>query len=229
MNRRTMDRPWLPYVAPMAAFLILTAFEGLLPKRDGQTAPLAYATAYGIKAVLVTTVAWACRSTWRDLHPRPSVTILAVSVALGLAVAALWVGLDGKIPPLPLTARRAALDPGQLPAAARTAFLTVRFYGLVLLVPLVEELFWRSFLVRWIAHQDFRRVPIGRVTPLAAVVTAGLFALAHPEWLPALITGFLWVGLLRWSRSVAACFVSHLVANLALGVWILARGAWHLW
>ncbi len=229
MNRRTMDRPWLSYVAPMAAFLILTALEGLLPKRDGQTAPLVYAAAYGIKAVLVTAVAWACRSTWRDLQPRPSVMVLAVSVALGLAVTALWVGLDGKVPPLPLAEKRAAFDPEQLPAAARAAFLAVRFYGLVLLVPLVEELFWRSFLVRWIAHQDFRSVPIGRVTPLAAVVTAGLFALAHPEWLPALITGFLWVGLLRWSRSVAACFVSHLVANVALGVWILARGAWHLW
>jgi CAAX prenyl protease-like protein len=229
MNRITADRPWLPYIAPMAAFLILTALEGLVSKRNSQTVPLAYAAAYGIKAILVTAVAWACRSTWRDLQPRPSVMVLAVSVALGLAVAAIWVGLDGKIPPLPLTERRAAFDPGQLPATARAAFLAVRFYGLVLMVPLVEELFWRSFLVRWIAHQDFRQVPIGRVTPLAAVVTAGLFALAHPEWLPALITGFLWVGLLRWSKSVAACFVSHVVANLALGGWILARGAWHLW
>lgn len=229
MNRTALDRPWLPYIAPMAAFLVLTAIEGLLPKRDGQTLPLAYAAVYGLKAVLVTAVAWLCRSTWRDLRPRPPAPVLAASAALGLAVAALWVGLDGRIPPLPFTEKRTAFDPGQLPAAARAAFLAVRFYGLVLLVPLVEELFWRSFLVRWIAHNDFRQVPIGRVTPLAAVVTAGLFALAHPEWLPALITGFLWVGLLRWSRSVGACFVSHVVANLALGAWILLRGAWHLW
>jgi CAAX prenyl protease-like protein len=144
-------------------------------------------------------------------------------------VAALWVGLDGRIPALPFSEKRAAFDPGQLPGTARAAFLAVRFYGLVLVVPLMEELFWRSFLVRWLAHQSFQEVPIGRVTPLAAVVTSGLFALAHPEWLPALITGLLWVGLLRWTRSVAACFVSHLVANLALGGWILARGAWHLW
>ena len=229
MNRKTLDHPWLPYVAPMAAFLILTAVEGLLSKRDGQTLPFAHAVAYGVKAVVVTAVVWACRSTWRDMRPCPPVVVLSVSVALGLAVAALWVGLDGKVPPLPFTEKRTAFDPGQLSAAARAVFLAVRLYGLVLMVPLVEELFWRSFLVRWIAHQDFRRVPIGRVTPLAAIVTSGLFALAHPEWLPALITGLLWVGLLRWSRSVAACFVSHVVANVALGGWILARGAWHLW
>jgi uncharacterized protein len=229
MDRMAANRPWLPYVAPMAAFLVLTALEGLLPKRNGLTAPLAAAAAYGAKAVLVTVTAWACRSTWRDLRPRPSGVVLTVAVALGLVVTALWVALDGRIPPLPLTAKRAAFDPGSLPPIARAVFLAVRFYGLVLLVPLVEELFWRSFLIRWIVHQDFWSVPFGRVTPLAAAVTSGLFALAHPEWLAALITGLLWVWLLRWSRSVAACFLSHLVANLALGAWILTRGAWHLW
>ncbi len=229
MHQKTMDRPWLPYVAPMAAFLILTALEGLLPKQNGQVSPVAYAVGYGAKIIFVTAVAWTCRSTWRDLRPRPSAAVWVGSVILGLAVTALWVGLDGRVPPLPFTEARSAFDPGQLPAAVRPVFLLARLYGLILLVPLVEELFWRSFLVRWIAHHDFRSVPIGRVTLLAAVVTSALFALAHPEWLPALITGFLWVGLLRWSQSVAACFVSHLTANLALGAWILARGAWHLW
>jgi CAAX prenyl protease-like protein len=213
----------------MGVFLILTAAEGLLPKTGGQVAPTAYAVAYAAKAILVTAVVWLFRSTWRDLRPAPSPAILAVAVALGVVVAALWVGLDGRIPPLPFTEKRASFDPGRLPGTLRALFIGVRFYGLVLLVPLFEELFWRSFVVRWIVSPDFQSVPIGKVTWLAAAVTSALFALAHPEWLPALITGFLWVGLLRWSRSVAACFVSHVVANLALGIWILVRGAWHLW
>jgi CAAX prenyl protease-like protein len=229
MSITVSNRPWLPYVGPMVLFLTLTAVEGLLPKRDGQVLPLAYTIAYGAKTLLVTAALWACRSTWRDMRPWPSISIVAVAVALGLAVAALWIGLDGKIPPLPFTEKRGGFDPGRLPDTARAAFLVTRFYGLVFMVPLMEELFWRSFLVRWLAHQEFREVPIGKVTPLAAIVTSGLFAAAHPEWLPALVTGFLWVGLLRWSRSIAACVVSHLVANLALGVWILLRGAWHLW
>ena len=86
-----------------------------------------------------------------------------------------------------------------------------------MLVPLIEELFWRSFLIRWLIDQDFRRVPIGRVTPVSAAVTSALFAMAHPEWLPALLTGLLWAWLLQQTKSLPACVVSHVVANLAWG------------
>ena len=52
-------------------------------------------------------------------------------------------------------------------------FLAVRMLGLVLIVPLFEELFWRSFVVRWIIDpDDFRKVPIGRVTLAAGAITA---------------------------------------------------------
>jgi CAAX prenyl protease-like protein len=101
--------------------------------------------------------------------------------------------------------------------------------GLAALVPLIEELFWRSFLIRWLIDQDFRRVPIGRVTPMAAAVTSVLFALAHPEWLPALLTGLLWAGLLWQTRSLSACVISHVVANLALGIYVIAAGDWKYW
>lgn len=222
-------RTWIPYVIPMATFLVLTGLEGRLASPGGRTAPLAYAGLYAIKAVVVTATLWACRRTWRDLSPRPSGRVLAVAAVLGLLVAALWVALDGRVPRLPMTGPRTSFDPFTLSGSVRGAFFAVRLYGLVLMVPLMEELFWRSFLVRWIIKSDFQAVPQGRITPLAAVVTSALFALAHPEWLPALLTGFLWIGLLRWSRSIAACVASHVVANLALGVWILARGAWHLW
>ena len=107
--------------------------------------------------------------------------------------------------------------------------MAVRLFGLVLLVPLIEELFWRSFLMRWVIDPDFPSVPIGRVTPLAALVTSVLFGFAHPEWLPGLITGFAWAWLVGQTRSVAACVVSHLVANLALGLYVLTRGAWKFW
>lgn len=223
---------WLPYVAPMATFLILTSLEDYLPKGQGDAPhPTWYPVAYALKAAIVSAVVVACRATWRDLLPRPSSGALALAVGLGLAVAAAWVGLDGHYPALPfLGGTRAAFDPNVLAPGPRVAFLAVRLYGLVLLVPLFEELFWRSFVLRSAIDPDFERVPIGRVTPLAALVSSGLFALVHPaEWLPALGTGLAWACLVYRTKSLSACVVSHAVANLALGVYVLATGSWKFW
>ena len=64
---------------------------------------------------------------------------------------------------------------------------------------------------------------------MSATVTSVLFALAHPEWLPALLTGLLWAWLLHQTRSLTACVISHVVANLALGIYVIQYGAWKFW
>jgi uncharacterized protein len=178
---------------------------------------------------LVALVAWLYRSTWSDLRPIPSPGKLVLGAFVGLLVFVLWVGLEGRYPPLSFLGKRSAFDPAELGTAWKWAFITVRFLGLVLLVPLIEELFWRSFLIRWLIDPDFLKVPIGRVTPLAAGITSAVFALSHPEWLPALLTGLLWAWLLWQTRSLSACVLSHAVANLALGIYVVATGDWKYW
>lgn len=221
--------PAVPYVAPMFGFMLLTTFEGYLPKPSGATYSSWYPLAYSAKVAAVAVLVWMCRSTWRDLAPRASASGLLLAVVLGLAVTGVWVSLDGRYPDLPMMGKRTAFDPRVLTPATRAGFITVRLIGLVLLVPLMEELFWRSFLMRWVIDQDFTKVPVGRVTPLAAAVTSGCFALAHPEWLPALLTGLAWAWLVHHTKSLRACVISHAVANLALGVYVIATGHWKFW
>ncbi|WP_250846755.1 CAAX prenyl protease-related protein [Aquisphaera insulae] len=212
----------IPYVAPMFAFLALTSLEGYVPQSW-------YPLAYAAKVAVVAGVAIAYRSTWRDFLPIPRIGTLALGVVVGLIVYVLWVRLDGLYPALSFLGKRTGFDPTEMPAGWRAAFIAVRFLGLVLLVPVIEELFWRSFLIRWIIDPNFHAVPIGRVTLLSAGATSALFALAHPEWLPALLTGILWAGLLWRTKSLLACFISHLVANLALGIHVLRTGEWQYW
>lgn len=213
----------------MAAFLVLTALEGYLPQANGQPHPVWYPAAYTVKLVAVAALAWAGRSAWRDFLPWPGPKVLALGAAVGVAIAIQWVALDGHYPTFRFLGSRSAFDPTRLSAGVEAGFLIVRFVGLVLVVPLVEELFWRSLVMRWVIDPDFARVPVGKVTLPAAAITTGLFALAHPEWLPALITGAAWAWLLWQTGSLAACLVSHAVANLALGVYVFWARAWEFW
>lgn len=221
----------LPYVAPIFAYIALSSLEGYLPRVEGRTDPNWYLAAYSAKVLIVGILAWWFRATWNDLRSTRSSAALWLGAFIGLVVWLLWVGLDGYYPLLPVQIRgeRVGFDPYRLAPLPRWIFIVVRMAGFALLVPLIEELFWRSFLIRWLIDPDFRRVPVGRVTPMAAVVSSVFFALVHPEWLPALLTGLLWAWLLWWTRSLMACVVSHAVANLALGIYVIVAQDWKFW
>lgn len=218
-----------PYVVPMFAYVGLTALEGYLPQVVGKPSPTWYPLAYSAKLLIVALLAYHYRSTWSDFRPPPTIGKIILGILTGLLVWGAWVGLDGRYPAMPFLGSRTAFDPRELTPIARWAFIGVRLLGLVVLVPVIEELFWRSFLMRWSIDTEFLRVPIGKVTPTAAAVTSALFALAHPEWLPALLTGAIWAWLLWWTRSLSACAVSHATANLALGVYVIATHDWKFW
>jgi uncharacterized protein len=219
----------LPYLVPMFAYVGLSGLENYLPQVGGQPSPSWYPLAYTAKLLIVILLAWWYRSTWRDFRPAPTYRVLSLAVVTGLLVWAIWIGLDGRYPMFRFLGSRVGFNADALAPVARWAFIVVRMVGLVLIVPVFEELFWRSFLMRWLIDQDFYRVPIGRVTPVAAATTSALFALVHPEWLPALLTGLLWAGLLWRTRSLSACAVSHATANLALGIYVIVSGDWKFW
>jgi CAAX prenyl protease-like protein len=223
------DSAIFPYLVPLCAYVLLGWFERFVPRIGDQPDALWYFGAYTARLFATGLSAWWYRSIWKDLRPVSSAASLGLAVVLGLAVWALWIGLDGLYPPLFGSERRIGFDPTPLPPIWRGAFIVVRLVGLVVLVPLIEELFWRSCLIRWLIDVEFQKVPIGRVTWLSAGASSVFFALVHPEWLPALFTGFLWAWLLWQTKSVFACFVSHATANLALGIYIIVAGAWKFW
>ena len=193
----------LPYVVPMFAYVGLTALEGYVPQVMGKPSPAWYPIAYARQAGPRRAAGLALS---RDLERLSPGTFAREDrsgrsdrplVCAGLGRARRTLSRDARF-----SGSRSAFDPLALGPAARWAFIAVRLLGLVVVVPVIEELFWRSFLMRWMIDNDFWKVPIGKVTPMAAAVTSVLFALAHPEWLPALLTGALWAWLL-WCDQVA--------------------------
>lgn len=213
---------WLAYVLPMAAFMVLTTVENSASKAN-------YIWLYLAKVVIVTaTLLWFKRPL-KDISPRANVLLPAILV--GLAVFVEWVLLDKWIP-YPHLGHRTSLDPfGAIDSPVlRSLFLVARFYGLVVMVPVMEELFWRSFLLRYATDDsDFTRIPLGTFSWKAFSLVAVGFSLVHTEWLVAFICACAYTLLLRQTKSIFACIVAHSTTNLALGIYVILTHDWVYW
>ncbi|MEP6821814.1 MAG: CAAX prenyl protease-related protein [Chthoniobacterales bacterium] len=130
-------------------------------------------------------------------------------------------------------ARRDGFNPEMLPvgSAAYWATLAFRFLRLVIVVPLVEEIFWRGFLLRYLIDEKFTTVPFGKFSWLSFGAVTVAFTLAHsmPDWPAAAITGILYNVVAYRTRSLASCILAHAVTNLLLGVWIVYTKQWGFW
>lgn len=220
VEKSTRLPDWAPYVVPIALFLGITYVEG--------ESPANYVWIYFAKiAIVIAALIWA-KPTWRDLKWEPGLILPAV--AIGLALFVVWVGIESRIV-YPHLGDRSAYDPWKEIAdpGLRMAFIATRFLGLVLVVPFMEELFWRSFALRFATKPDFQSLPIGTFSLGAAALVCVVFAGAHPEWIPALIFAVAMTLLVWKTRSISACFIAHAVTNLALGIYVVNQGAWALW
>jgi CAAX prenyl protease-like protein len=144
-----------------------------------------------------------------------------LAILVGLVAIAIWIGID---PFYPKFGKAEVFDPG-----ARWGFIGFRVAGAVLVVPLMEELFWRAFLIRWLVNEDFKRVPVGIFTWPSFAITVALFGAEHQEWLAGLICGAMYNWLFYKRKDVFSCVVAHAVSNAALAAWVVARGDWKFW
>lgn len=115
--------------------------------------------------------------------------------------------------------------------AAYWTNLGARFFRMVIIVPLVEELFWRGFLLRYCIRDDFNGVPFGTFTWKSFWIVTAAFCFEHnpPDWPAAFITSALYNILAYRTRSLMACVIAHAVTNLLLGFYILNTHQWGFW
>jgi CAAX prenyl protease-like protein len=116
-------------------------------------------------------------------------------------------------------------------ATAFWSFVAIRLTGAVLVVPFMEELFWRDWMWRTIlAPNDFKLAKVGEFDWAPVLIVSGAFATVHGHWwLTAIVWGLMVAGLLVYTKSLGACIIAHATTNLLLGVYVLRYHAWSYW
>jgi CAAX prenyl protease-like protein len=183
---------------------------------------------YPVKAALVGAVLIYFRKHYQEIRLRdlgkPAITV--ASLLAGLGVFWLWVNMDWSFGTL---GTPAGFDPSVFAGPEKVALTAARLAGAVLVVPVMEELFWRSFLIRYIIDNDFSKVPIGTFSWASFLITVVLFGLEHHYFLAGMMAGVVFNLLLYTTRSISQCILAHAAANLALGIYVLQTDQWRFW
>lgn len=234
--------PLAAFVLPFVIFAIVTTIEELEFLKPW------YLLIYGIKIVAILSVVW-----WgRAWYPAWSSKGLGTGLIFGLLGGVAWIVLCtwnierdllpgllttvGEWINMPTLAEwikpgsRGSYNPfDQLAPVAAWVFTIIRLIGMVIVVPIMEELFWRGFLNRFLIDERWRQVAWGRFTPLSFTIITVAFVAVHPEWTAALVW-MLGLNLVYWhTRNLWACVVAHAASNAVLGYYILVHQQWQLW
>ena len=217
------QNPTARYVAPFLCFIAFLAISPKLALDARWDSPL--------RVIVLGIVCYIC---WpRELSLKPVRPLL--SILVGIAVFLLWIAPDVLIHGYRhnflfsnrLWKLQSSLQPSELHSSWVLFWRTLRA---VVIVPIVEELFWRAWLMRWIINPDFEKVPLGAYSALAFWVTAVLFASEHGAyWDVGLLTGIVYNFWMIRTKSVADCIVMHAVTNAVLSAYTIATAQWQYW
>lgn len=214
-------REHLAWTLPFMVFLALLAI--------GPRLPVGPAAEGAIRVAILALVLWLASRRILDFRVERGMA----SVLVGVAVFLIWVGPDLLIPGHRghWLLQNSLTGPvgSSFPEDARGNSLAILFRAMraIIIVPIVEELFWRGWLMRWLIDQDFTRVRLGAVTPFAFIATAILFASEHgPYWDVGLAAGIAYNWWMMRTRSLGDLILAHAVTNACLVAFVLATGRW---
>jgi uncharacterized protein len=216
--------PFAAYAGPFVAFLGLLALS--------RVAPLpALAIQAGFVAIMAAVIA---------IVARPALDLRVHNwfgtALIGLAVFAIWIAPDRLFPGYrhfwlfenPVMGKLET----SLSAEARgqAAILWLRAIRAVVIVPLVEELFWRGWLMRWLIAERFETIPLGSWSAASFWIVALLFASEHgPYWDVGLAAGVIYNWWMVRTRSLGDLMLAHAISNACLSAYAVWTGKWEYW
>jgi CAAX prenyl protease-like protein len=205
---------YLPYIVPFLAFVIGT-YGGMLLPVDPYVL-------YPIKTLAVGAILWYYRKAYTEIQ----INFSWLAVGVGILTFVVWVVPEGWYPQIGSSQFDPFATGGGWQAYVLIGF---RLLGAVIVVPVFEELFWRSFALRWLINEDFTSVPIGKFTWFSCLIVILGFGFEHHRWLVGLVAGVAYHGLLYYKKDLFSCIVAHAVTNLLLGIYVLVTQQWTFW
>lgn len=221
-------------VVPFAVFLLIT---GMFQSGEGETSRYWW---YLVKTLVGAWLVWECRHAVAEMKWAFSWE----AVVVGVGVFVMWVGIDPFYPKQ--DALMFKLGFGKDPAAETPVvwnpfgafgagsamawlFVVVRTVGSTALVPMLEEVFYRSFLYRYMISPEFEKVPLNRFHGVSMALTCGIFAFTHHQWLAGILCGLAYQGLVLRKNRLGDAMTAHAITNLLLAIWVVAREDWKFW
>ena len=203
---------------PFAVFAALTIFQG----RFGDTSQY---WIYALKTVIGAVLLWQVRHAIKEMKWSFSWE----AVAVGVGVCAVWIGLDGYYP---ITERCGNFNPVSTYGAGSAMamiFIGVRIIGSSLIVPPLEEVFYRSFIYRYLIKANFLEVPLNHLQWRSFLISGAIFGLGHYEWLPGILCAFAYQGLVIRKNRLGDAITAHAITNFLLAIWVVTRHAYRFW
>jgi uncharacterized protein len=160
-----------------------------------------------------------------------------LSILIGIAVFVIWVAPDFLVPSwhhfILFDNGIMGHPAGNTPPASKSdpIFLAFRIAISVIAVPILEELFWRGWMIRWVINpHQFESLPLGAYTPVAFWAVALLFASEHGSfWDVGLAAGIIYNWWIMRTRSLWDCILAHAVTNGMLAAYVIGAGQWQYW
>lgn len=213
-SQAPMENPTAPLLVPFLAVVAASLVGGLFAAGFDALYPLRVVA--GVAALVV----------FRESYKSLGFRVRLVPVLLGVAVFIPWMFYA----PVPDAETQAAWTAGYeaLPAWAGVAWLLSRCVGTVVIAPVVEELAFRSFLIRRLIKRDFTAVSGAHFTWLSFLGSSILFGAIHQRMLAGMLAGMVYAFAVYRRGRVEDAIVAHGTTNALLAACALGGETW-LW
>lgn len=217
--------PVILRTVPFALYIVFLALAPLLQKMlPGWDSRWFYAVQIGAVMAALAVFARSYTELFRVATVRVSDWTLAIGISIVVFIA--WINLDL---PWATLGEMQGFAPTRADGTLDWALVAVRIFGAAAVVPIMEELFWRSFILRWIDRSDFLRLAPAMVSLRALVISSLLFGVEHDLWFAGLLAGLAYGWLYIRSGSLWPPIAAHAATNLLLGLWVVQTGNWRFW